>query len=79
MPNVKQLTASFFHLACAKGLILITCPFCASVTELLDMCCSSVLPGGGTNIELALHCLHEVQGNITVSLFIRLRVLFTDV
>ncbi|XP_048045584.1 zinc finger protein 541 isoform X3 [Megalobrama amblycephala] len=38
------------------------------VTELLDMCCSSVLPGGGTNIELALHCLHEVQGNITAAL-----------
>ncbi|XP_067293847.1 zinc finger protein 541 isoform X2 [Pseudorasbora parva] len=38
------------------------------VTELIDMCCSSVLPGGGTNIELTLHCLHEVQGNITAAL-----------
>lgn len=62
-----------------KRLKLITRPFCSSVTELIDMCCSSVLPGGGTNIELALHCLHDVQGNIMVSLFITLRVLFTDV
>ncbi|KAL1274587.1 hypothetical protein QQF64_027401 [Cirrhinus molitorella] len=38
------------------------------ITELLDMCCSSVLPGGGTNIEFALHCLHEVQGNIMAAL-----------
>ncbi|KAI2664324.1 hypothetical protein H4Q32_002500 [Labeo rohita] len=38
------------------------------VTELLDMCCSSVLPGGGTNIEFGLHCLHEVQGNIMAAL-----------
>ncbi|KAF5898341.1 zinc finger protein [Clarias magur] len=34
------------------------------VTEFLGLCCSSVLPGGGTNTELALHCLHEVQGDI---------------
>ncbi|KAM9441339.1 uncharacterized protein znf541 isoform 1-T1 [Clarias gariepinus] len=33
------------------------------VTEFLGLCCSSVLPGGGTNTELALHCLHEVQGD----------------
>ncbi|CAM4535478.1 unnamed protein product [Leuciscus chuanchicus] len=38
------------------------------VTELIDMCCSSVIPGGGTNIELALHCLHDVQGNIMAAL-----------
>ncbi|XP_056601078.1 zinc finger protein 541 isoform X2 [Triplophysa dalaica] len=38
------------------------------VSELLDMCCSSVLTGGGTNIELALHCLHEVEGNIPAAL-----------
>ncbi|KAF4113504.1 uncharacterized protein znf541 isoform X2 [Onychostoma macrolepis] len=38
------------------------------VKELLDMCCSSVLPGGGTNIEFALHCFHEVQGNIMAAL-----------
>lgn len=35
----------------------------ATVTEFLGLCCSSVLPGGGTNTELALHCLHEVQGD----------------
>uniref|UniRef100_A0A9J8B804 Zinc finger protein 541 n=1 Tax=Cyprinus carpio carpio TaxID=630221 RepID=A0A9J8B804_CYPCA len=52
-----------------KGLKVITLgPFCASVKELLDMCCSSLLPGGGTNIEFALHCLHEVQGNIMAAL-----------
>uniref|UniRef100_A0A674BQ25 Zinc finger protein 541-like n=1 Tax=Salmo trutta TaxID=8032 RepID=A0A674BQ25_SALTR len=38
------------------------------VTELIDLCCSSVLPGGGTNTELALHCLHEVQGDILAAL-----------
>ncbi|KAF4073176.1 hypothetical protein AMELA_G00255940 [Ameiurus melas] len=38
------------------------------VTEFLDMCCSSVLPGGGTNTERALHCLHEVQGEILAAL-----------
>ncbi|XP_062341636.1 zinc finger protein 541 isoform X2 [Osmerus eperlanus] len=38
------------------------------VEELLDLCCSSVLPGGGTNTELALHCLHEVQGDILAAL-----------
>ncbi|XP_041750138.2 zinc finger protein 541 isoform X1 [Coregonus clupeaformis] len=38
------------------------------VTELMDLCCSSILPGGGTNTELALHCLHEVQGDILAAL-----------
>ncbi|XP_052413029.1 zinc finger protein 541 [Carassius gibelio] len=38
------------------------------VKELLDMCCSSLLPGGGTNLEFALHSLHEVQGNIMAAL-----------
>ncbi|XP_041948812.1 zinc finger protein 541 isoform X3 [Alosa sapidissima] len=38
------------------------------VTEFLNMCCSSVLPGGGTNTELALHCLHEVQGDVLAAL-----------
>ncbi|XP_063060089.1 zinc finger protein 541 isoform X2 [Engraulis encrasicolus] len=38
------------------------------VTEFLNMCCSSVLPGGGTNTELALHCLHEAQGNTMAAL-----------
>ncbi|XP_076867270.1 uncharacterized protein znf541 isoform X2 [Brachyhypopomus gauderio] len=38
------------------------------VTVFLDMCCSSVLPGGGTNVELALHCLHEVQGDTLAAL-----------
>ncbi|XP_051845230.1 zinc finger protein 541 isoform X4 [Antechinus flavipes] len=34
------------------------------VTELCNVACSSVMPGGGTNLELALHCLHEAQGDI---------------
>ncbi|XP_062844998.1 zinc finger protein 541 isoform X2 [Trichomycterus rosablanca] len=38
------------------------------VEAFLDLCCSSVLPGGGTNTELALHCLHEVQGDILAAL-----------
>lgn len=36
------------------------------MTELCNVACSSVMPGGGTNLELALHCLHEAQGNVQV-------------
>lgn len=39
---------------------------CLAVMELLNMACSSVMPGGGTNLELALHCLHEARGNVVV-------------
>ncbi|KAM6223170.1 zinc finger protein 541 [Rhynchocyon petersi] len=38
------------------------------VTELCNVACSSVMPGGGTNLELALHCLHEAQGNVQMAL-----------
>ncbi|XP_023505772.2 zinc finger protein 541 [Equus caballus] len=38
------------------------------VTELCNVACSSVMPGGGTNLELALHCLHEAHGNVQVAL-----------
>ncbi|XP_006868294.1 PREDICTED: zinc finger protein 541 [Chrysochloris asiatica] len=38
------------------------------VTELCNVACSSVMPGGGTNLELALHCLHEAQGNVQLAL-----------
>ncbi|XP_010565484.1 PREDICTED: zinc finger protein 541 [Haliaeetus leucocephalus] len=38
------------------------------VTELLKLACSSVMPGGGTNLELALHCLHEARGNVMEAL-----------
>ncbi|XP_037010982.2 zinc finger protein 541 [Artibeus jamaicensis] len=38
------------------------------VTGLCNAACSSVMPGGGTNLELALHCLHEAQGNVQVAL-----------
>ncbi|XP_078517230.1 zinc finger protein 541 isoform X2 [Lissotriton helveticus] len=34
------------------------------VSQLLNVSCSSVMPGGGTNVELALHCLHATQGSI---------------
>ncbi|XP_073081687.1 zinc finger protein 541-like [Manis javanica] len=37
------------------------------VTELCKMA-SSAMPGGGTNLELALHCLHEAQGDVPVAL-----------
>ncbi|XP_057348607.1 zinc finger protein 541-like [Manis pentadactyla] len=36
------------------------------VTELCKMA-SSAMPGGGTNLELSLHCLHEAQGDVPVS------------
>uniref|UniRef100_A0A8C0X8N7 Zinc finger protein 541 n=1 Tax=Castor canadensis TaxID=51338 RepID=A0A8C0X8N7_CASCN len=38
------------------------------VTELCNVACSSVMPGGGTNLELTLHCLHEAQGSVEVAL-----------
>eukprot|EP00062_Callorhinchus_milii_P008676 gi/632951644/ref/XP_007891413.1/ PREDICTED: ELM2 and SANT domain-containing protein 1 isoform X2 [Callorhinchus milii] len=36
--------------------------------DLLNLSCSSVLSGGGTNQELALHCLHESKGNVVAAL-----------
>lgn len=33
----------------------------------MNLACSSVFSGGGTNQELVLHCLHECGGNILVS------------
>ncbi|XP_026154138.1 transcriptional-regulating factor 1-like [Mastacembelus armatus] len=38
------------------------------VQKLLSMCSSSCLPGGGSNTELALHCLHYCQGNTMATL-----------
>ncbi|XP_070849907.1 uncharacterized protein [Chaetodon trifascialis] len=38
------------------------------VEKLLSMCRSSCLPGGGSNTELALHCLHHCQGNAMATL-----------
>lgn len=37
------------------------------VEDLMHMACSSVLCGGGTNQELAHHCLYECKGDIMVS------------
>lgn len=57
-------------LALADPLCLLSFPLpgclLETVTELCNVACSSVMPGGGTNLELALHCLHEAQGNIQV-------------
>ncbi|XP_061843357.2 mitotic deacetylase associated SANT domain protein a isoform X2 [Nerophis lumbriciformis] len=39
-----------------------------SVENLMKMACSSVIDGGGTNQELALHCLHESGGNVLETL-----------
>ncbi|XP_062427861.1 transcriptional-regulating factor 1 isoform X5 [Rhea pennata] len=38
------------------------------VEDLLNLSCSSVLPGGGTNSEYALHSLFEAKGDIMVTL-----------
>lgn len=40
--------------------------YLCSVEKLLSMCSSSCLPGGGSNSELALHCLHSCQGDTMV-------------
>ncbi|XP_051951844.1 mitotic deacetylase-associated SANT domain protein-like isoform X3 [Xyrauchen texanus] len=34
------------------------------VDDLMTLACSSVLCGGGTNTELAMHCLHECRGDV---------------
>ncbi|XP_032882650.1 mitotic deacetylase-associated SANT domain protein isoform X2 [Amblyraja radiata] len=36
--------------------------------DLMTVACSDILPGGGTNQELVLHCLHEAKGNILAAL-----------
>ncbi|XP_068607706.1 mitotic deacetylase-associated SANT domain protein [Brachionichthys hirsutus] len=38
------------------------------VDDLMHLACSSVFCGGGTNQELAHHCLHECKGDIMVAL-----------
>ncbi|KAJ1157360.1 hypothetical protein NDU88_010073 [Pleurodeles waltl] len=38
------------------------------VKDFLNMSCSSVLPGGGTNLEYALHSLFEVNGDVMSAL-----------
>uniref|UniRef100_A0A8C1QKF9 ELM2 and Myb/SANT-like domain containing 1a n=1 Tax=Cyprinus carpio TaxID=7962 RepID=A0A8C1QKF9_CYPCA len=36
--------------------------------DLMNLVCSSVMYGGGTNPELAMHCLHECRGDVMVTL-----------
>ncbi|XP_062863277.1 mitotic deacetylase-associated SANT domain protein [Trichomycterus rosablanca] len=38
------------------------------VDDLMHLACSSALSGGGTNQELAMHCLHECKGDIMAAL-----------
>ena len=38
-----------------------------SVDKILDLSCSSVVPFGGANKELALDCIAESGGNLLVS------------
>ncbi|KAF7201424.1 mitotic deacetylase-associated SANT domain protein [Nothobranchius furzeri] len=42
--------------------------FHKKVEDLMHLACSSVLCGGGTNQELACHCLHECKGDIVAAL-----------
>ncbi|XP_052442812.1 mitotic deacetylase associated SANT domain protein a isoform X1 [Carassius gibelio] len=36
--------------------------------DLMNLVCSSVMNGGGTNPELAMHCLHECRGDVMEAL-----------
>ncbi|XP_077075882.1 mitotic deacetylase associated SANT domain protein a isoform X3 [Siphateles boraxobius] len=36
--------------------------------DLMNLVCSSVMCGGGTNPELAMHCLHECKGDVMQAL-----------
>lgn len=38
----------------------------AAVDDLMHLACSSAFYGGGTNQELAHHCLHQCQGDVMV-------------
>ncbi|XP_070400363.1 transcriptional-regulating factor 1 isoform X2 [Nothobranchius furzeri] len=40
----------------------------SQVEKLLSVCSSSCLPGGGSNTDLALHCLHYCQGDTMATL-----------
>lgn len=42
------------------------------VDDLMNLACSSVLCGGGTNQELALHCLQECRGDVLEALAVML-------
>ncbi|XP_068103959.1 zinc finger protein 541-like [Hyperolius riggenbachi] len=35
-----------------------------TVSKFLNLACSSAVPGGGNNVEFALHCLHLTQGDV---------------
>lgn len=61
-PLVKIVT--FSSVNCSK---LFVCVCACTVEKLLSMCSSSCLPGGGSNTELALHCLHYCHGNTMVN------------
>lgn len=39
----------------------------ATVDDLMHLACSSVFCGGGTNQELAHHCLYQCKGDVMVS------------
>ncbi|XP_063793939.1 zinc finger protein 541 isoform X2 [Pseudophryne corroboree] len=39
-----------------------------AVSCLLNLACSSAVPGGGNNLEFALHCLHLTGGNVMETL-----------
>ncbi|KAF7481926.1 Hypothetical predicted protein [Marmota monax] len=54
--------------SCLLFPVLVPFSLGTTVTELCNVACSSVMPGGGTNLELALHCLHEAQGSVQIAL-----------
>ncbi|XP_057349359.1 zinc finger protein 541-like [Manis pentadactyla] len=62
-----RLLPAFTDSLCLPFLILFWGHLLGTVTELCKMA-SSAMPGGGTNLELALHCLHEAQGDVPVAL-----------
>lgn len=50
--------------------------FIVTVDVLMHLACSSVLYGGGTNQELAHHCLYQCKGDIMVSTAAFVQLLF---
>ncbi|XP_073433744.1 mitotic deacetylase-associated SANT domain protein isoform X2 [Dendrobates tinctorius] len=69
IPDLKERSLAFADKHKAD---VVWCPWDdlenKQVEQLLTAACSSILPGGGTNQELALHYLHESRGNILAAL-----------
>ncbi|CAL8284507.1 unnamed protein product [Lota lota] len=67
--SAVQLDQNWADLVCAPLTLQDAKPdFEKKVEDLMHLACSSAVCGGGTNQELALHCLYQVNGDIMAAL-----------